>query len=261
MKKEYERFEEGTLFEGLVSLRVLIGNYERDPKIYGQPRRIRTVFYDRERTKKEQKEYHWLTNRAKTLGFQIEICDRAEIDRKTVGNTHGGVAVVCEEKALLPLSDDRILPDGFYMMLDGIEDPYNFGYALRSLYAFGVDAVILRERNWMSAAGVVCRASAGASELIPLYTADGASAAGLFRKKGYAVLCADLENAKPIFDVSLKKPIFLIVGGEKRGISGALLSLCDGRISVPYGRDFGASLSAASAASVIAFEVMRRNRT
>ena len=71
MKKEYERFEEGTLFEGLVSLRVLIGNYERDPKIYGPPRRIRTVFYDRERAKKEQKEYRWLMHRAEALGFDI----------------------------------------------------------------------------------------------------------------------------------------------------------------------------------------------
>jgi len=52
----------------------------------------------------------------------------------------------------------------------------------------------------------------------------------------------------------------LIVGGEKRGISHALLDKCDGRVCLDYGRDFPEALSAASAASILAFEVFRQNR-
>ena len=37
----------------------------------------------------------------------------------------------------------KIKENGFYVMIEGIEDPYNFGYALRSLYAAGADGVIL----------------------------------------------------------------------------------------------------------------------
>lgn len=72
-------------------------------------------------------------------------------------------------------------------MLEGIEDPYNFDYALRSLYAAGADGIILSERNWMTAAGIVCRASAGASELIPLYLC-GNDPAGVMKAAGYRVV-------------------------------------------------------------------------
>jgi 23S rRNA (guanosine2251-2'-O)-methyltransferase len=51
----------------------------------------------------------------------------------------------------------------------------------------------------------------------------------------------------------------LIVGGEKRGISRALLDRADQVVRIDYGRDFRGSLSAASAATVMAFEVMRQN--
>ena len=131
--------------------------------------------------------------------------------------------------------------------------------ALRSLYAAGVDGIILGKRNWMSAAGVVCRASAGASELIPLYTAAATEGAKLFKAKGYRVISADVRTDIMLPDADLKKPVFLIVGGEKRGISRALLDLCDFSVKIPYGREFNAALSAASAATILAYEVMRQN--
>lgn len=52
-------------------------------------------------------------------------------------------------------------------MLDGVEDPFNFGAAIRAVYAAGVDGLVVPPRNWPSAAGVVARSSSGTSELIP----------------------------------------------------------------------------------------------
>ena len=146
------------------------------------------------------------------------------------------------------------------MLLEGIEDPYNFGYALRSIYASGADGVVLTPRNWMSAAGVVCRASAGASELLPLSVAEPLEAVDIFRSRGYKIVCADLRDAVDVYDAELKRPLLIIVGGERRGISRVLLDAADLRVRLPYGRDFGASLSAATASSLIAFEVLRQNR-
>ncbi|MBO4216455.1 MAG: RNA methyltransferase, partial [Clostridia bacterium] len=142
--------------------------------------------------------------------------------------------------------------------LDGIEDPYNFGQALRSLYAAGADGVILPARNWMTAAGTVCRASAGASELLPLFSAsDGFF--GTFRDAGYRIVTADAGGAC-IYGADLKKPLLLIIGGEKRGISAEVRKYSDLTVTIPYGRSFSASLPACSAATVIAFEIMRQNR-
>jgi 23S rRNA (guanosine2251-2'-O)-methyltransferase len=54
--------------------------------------------------------------------------------------------------------------------------------------------------------------------------------------------------------------VLLVVGGEKRGITRAVLEKCDKVISLDYGRRFGAALSAASASSILAFEIYRQNR-
>ncbi len=260
MKKEYQRFTDSNLFEGLVSLRVLIGNVEKAMREGKTVRKIHTVFYDRERVEKQNKEYTWLTHRAEELGFSVELCSRERIDEMTVGNTHGGIAALCSEREFTPLCAEQISADGFYVMLDGIEDPYNFGYALRSLYAAGADGILLPERNWMSAAGVVCRASAGASELLPLYVGDSAEAIRLLKEKGYRVACADLRESVSLYDADLHLPLLLVIGGEKRGISASVLETADLRIRIDYAREFGASLSAASAATVAGYEIYRQNR-
>ncbi len=261
MKKEYERFGDSNVFEGIVSLRVLIANMEKQASGDSpSDRRILSVYYDSERAKKEKKEAAWLGHRAEALGFSLILCDRDEINDMAVGNTHGGVVAACSDRPLPKLTIDVVQERGFYVMLEGIEDPYNFGYALRSLYAAGVSGIALPERNWMSAAGVVCRASAGTSELLPMYTANGTEAASCFKEKGYKVVCADLRDSVSLYDADLALPVFLVVGGEKRGISASLLEAADLRVRIDYARDFGASLSAASAATVVGYEIFRQNQ-
>ena len=124
MKKEYERFDDSNVFEGIVSLRVLIANMEKQASgKASSDRRILSVYYDRERAKKEKKEAAWLGHRADALGFSLILCDREEINDMTVGNTHGGVAVTCGARSLPSLTVDAITGGGFYVMLEGIEDP------------------------------------------------------------------------------------------------------------------------------------------
>jgi 23S rRNA (guanosine2251-2'-O)-methyltransferase len=60
-------------------------------------------------------------------------------------------------------------------------------------------------------------------------------------------------------DANLQFPVLLVIGGEKRGISAALLAQSDCTVRIDYGRNFRGSLSAASAATVLAFEVLRQN--
>ena len=53
--------------------------------------------------------------------------------------------------------------------------------------------------------------------------------------------------------------LLLVCGGEKRGISRRVLDTVDLRVKIPYGREFRASLSAASAVTMFAYEIMRQN--
>ena len=130
---------------------------------------------------------------------------------------------------------------------------------LRALYAAGADGLIVRPRNWLSAAGVVARASAGASEWIPTAIAETAlDAADYFRGRGLAVACAATEDAISIYEADLAGPLFVVIGGEKRGITRSFLAQADLRLAIPYARDFDQSLGTTAATAILAFEVMRQ---
>ena len=255
MRKEESRFVSNGVFEGIISIRALIDG----ARLGTTDRKIERVLYDPERYADARKrpELMWLKKTGERLGFEVAECRREEIDELATGSSHGGLLAIAGERTF---GAPDPVPGGFYMLLEGIEDPYNFGYALRSIYAAGANGVVMTPRNWMSAAGVVCRASAGVSELMPLSVAEPEEAVRIFRERGYKIVCADLREAVCAFDADLSRPLLVIVGGERRGISRALLELADLRVLLPYGREFSASLSAASAASIIAYEVLRQNR-
>lgn len=250
MIKESDRQKPSVIFEGMTSISAVIK---------GGKREIKTVLFDFSKERSKVKELGFLRHKSRELGFEITGATAEEIDKYTTGNTHGGIIAECTEHKVPRFDADQIVHNGFYVMIEGIEDPYNFGYALRTIYAAGADGVILSERNWMSAAGVVCRASAGASEMMPMFTSDSSEAIEKMKELGYKIACAGIRNSVSAFEADLKKPVFLIVGGEKRGISSQILSIADSIVRLDYGREFNGSLSAASAASILAYEVLRQN--
>lgn len=255
MQKEEIKFQDSTVFEGMTSIRAILEGHAAAI----HDRRIEQIYFDPEKKSKNAKVLGYLRAVSEKEGFILSEKSAAELDAVTLGNSHGGIVAVTGTRTIPPLSPETPLcENGFYVMIQGIEDPYNFGYALRSLYACGVDGVILPARNWMSAAGVVCRSSAGASERLPIYTAEPVEAARLMRQRGYRIVCADERTDRVLGSCPLPCPLLLIVGGEKRGISGALLQECDMPVRIPYARPFRASLSAASAATMFAYEIMRQ---
>jgi 23S rRNA (guanosine2251-2'-O)-methyltransferase len=214
------------------------------------------------RADKDDRPSTQLEQRARAAGIAVERVPSEEVDAVASGTTHGGVVAFAGARrfaSLGELATDEAAP--FLALLDGIEDPFNFGYALRSLYAAGAHGAVLGPRNWMSAAGTVARASAGASELLPLAVADPLEAVEHCTGRGLAVVCAAAERgARLVFDADLRGPLLLVIGGERRGISRNVLSRADVVVHIPYGRDFRGSLGTTSAAAVLAFEVLRQRR-
>jgi len=256
MIKESEKFAAASIMEGMVSLDSVIKGRENGTN----NRKIEKVLFDTSKKASKSRTLSYIERKAAEHGFIVEMCEKERIEKMALGTSHGGILAICSERSFHAFSAPK-KKDGFYVMIEGIEDPYNFGYAMRSLYAAGVDGIILSPRNWMSAAGVVARASAGASELFEISISDSPqNAAYIMKENGYKVVCADTENAESVYSADLSFPLFLIVGGEKRGISRATLELADSVVRLDYGRDFPAALSAASAASILAFEIMRKNK-
>ncbi|MBO5415729.1 MAG: RNA methyltransferase [Clostridia bacterium] len=257
LRKETEKFVDSSIFEGMTSISALIKAIEADKN----NRRIIKILFDKDRLNSKRPEYGFLTAKSHTLGYELELCDAERISEITIGNSHGGIVAICSDREISPLASQNIKPDGIYYMLEGVEDPYNFGYAVRSLYAAGADGIIVGARNWMGAAGVVARSSAGASELIDMYSvSDCGEALDIFRERGYTVICAGIRDSSDLFDTDLRPPLFVIIGGEKRGISRAVLDKSDAIVRIGYGNDFNGSLSTAATAAVFGFEINRKVR-
>ncbi len=250
MRKDEEKRIDSNFAEGAVSILSVLKN---------DSRRIDEIFILPD-AKKDEKNILKLLSLAKKKKVPIRLSNKEFFDQVTTGHTHGGVIASVGERKMKTPEEVFDLAGGFVFMICGIEDPFNFGCAVRSFYAAGAGGMILTPRNWLSAAGVTMRSSAGTTEAIPCAVYDDpVSLCALAKEKGYQIVCASEKESVDLFSAPLKKPIFMIVGGEKRGITKEFLQNADLLVRIPYGRAFAGSLTASAAAAVCAFEIQRRN--
>ena len=193
----------------------------------------------------------------------IDPVEAATIDELATGRTHGGVIALVgprRERGVAGLLAE-VGEGSLLVMLDGIEDPFNYGQAVRALYAAGVDGLVER-RSWETALGTVTRASAGASELLPSARSESVEAAAAScRLAGYRVACAvTSDDATELAEADLTGPLFLLIGGERRGVTRSFVEDADLRLRIGYGRPRAPALGAAAAAAIIGFEALRQRR-
>lgn len=250
MRKDSEKHGESSFAEGAVSILSVIRNESRE--IYEI-----LILPD---AKRDEKNILKLLSLAKKKKIPVRLSSPDFFESVTTGHTHGGVIASVGARKMKSPNEIFQEANGFVFMLCGLEDPFNFGCAVRSFYAAGAGGMILTPRNWLSAAGVTLRSSAGTTEAIPcgVYE-DPNELCKIAKEYGYQIVCACETNSVDLFDAPLKKPLFLIVGGEKRGISKEFLVNADTCVRIPYGRAFRGSLTASAAAAVCAFEIMRKN--
>ena len=124
------------LLEGFVSVEAAISS---------QRRPVNTVYVDE--SKATIPSIKKLCEAAREDGIAVEIVRRSTVDDMASGRTHGGIiASVGERRFCLP--DDLLEdPNPFIVMLDGIEDPFVFGYAVRALHAAGVTGLVVELPN------------------------------------------------------------------------------------------------------------------
>ncbi len=204
-----------------------------------------------------------LVKAAEANGIAVYRVPEDEIDLQARGTTHGGIIAFVGERRYTPLELLTTgITDAWIVMLDGVEDPYNYGQAIRAFYAAGAHGLVTRGRDWSHAAGTVARASAGASELIPTALVESVEdAAAVLRTAGLKIVVADKRRALPMYKADLRGGLFLIIGGEKRGVTRSFADSADARVAIPYGRDFDQALGTTAAAAALAFEVLRQRTT
>ena len=242
------------VFEGMISVRSVFEGIDTGVN----KRKINKVLFSETHIKGNGKLLGFLKARSFVYGYELQTVHDSDISNYAEGSSHGGVIMLCEKRIYNEMFSSP-KADGFYVLMEGIEDPYNLGYAIRSAYAAGADGILLPKRSPIVSAGIVARSSAGASEMAEIVLYSDYSCISDLKALGYRLVCADMDAPAPAHLSDLKKPIILAVGGEKRGFSKKLTELSDLTVRLDYGRRFENALSAASATAILAFEVTKQN--
>lgn len=139
---------------------------------------------------------------------------------------------------------------GLTVALEGLYDAGNRSAVYRSAEAFGLrDVHIIRpETTQKPHARSVSR---GAEKWVDLYEYDSPGACvETLRAQGFSVYAADLRAARPLHTIDFAKPVALVFGNERHGISAALRDACDGAFVIPmagFTQSFNVSVAAALA--------------
>jgi 23S rRNA (guanosine2251-2'-O)-methyltransferase len=187
------------------------------------------------------------------------------LDALAHGASHGGVIAIASPKPRMSLDElgkllDTLNEPPLLLLLEGVDDARNLGFTLRSADALGVHAVLIKKHLWDFDAVEVARPSSGAYERMPLVQIDEISPLKDLKRRSVEIVGC-LANAKrTIYDTDLRQPTLLAIGGEKRGLSGAVRDICDQFVSIPS-KPEPSSLSLSHAGAIVMAEARRQRST
>jgi 23S rRNA (guanosine2251-2'-O)-methyltransferase len=160
-----------------------------------------------------------------------------------------------------PYADPNTLldvPDGLIVALDQVQDPHNLGAVARSAEAAGATGLLIPTRRAAAVTAAVVKASAGATEHLPIARVPNL-AEWLARAKdaGAWVYGADADAPGAYTATDLTGKVVLVLGSEGKGLRRLVAERCDGLISIPVRGRVG-SLNVSAAAAALLFEAVRQ---
>ena len=206
-----------------------------------------------------------ILNLTSQLNVPVRYVDSREIGALAHGSSHGGVLAVCSPKPRATVEGlieilDRSSEPPLLLLLEGVDDARNLGFTIRSAEALGAHAILIKKHLWDFDAIEVARPASGAYERMPLVQIDDVGPLVTLQSRGLKLIGCLANVKQKIFDADLTPPTILAVGGEKRGLSGAVRSICDSFVTIPT-RGEPSSLSLSHASAIVLAECMRQRHS
>jgi|SRR5579864_1138762 len=193
----------------------------------------------------------------------VRFLPRIELDRMAATGSHQGVVAVTSSKTYVDLGDVLAAKRGEYslvIVLDGVEDPHNLGAILRTADAAGANGAVIPERRAAGVTGTVAKASAGASEHLPIAKVTNiARTLEELKAKGLWMVGLDERGKQTYHDVDYKMDCAIVLGAEGKGLHDLVAKKCDFLVSIPMLGKVP-SLNVSVAAGVVLYEVVRQRR-
>jgi len=197
------------------------------------------------------------------LAVPVRFLQRAELDRMAGNAAHQGVVAVTSAKQYSDLDDVVGAKRGQHslvVVLDGVEDPHNLGAILRTADAAGADGIVIPERRAASVTGTVTKASAGASEHLPIAKVTNiARTVEELKERNIWTVGLDERGSQTYDALDYNMDCALVLGAEGKGLHDLVKRKCDFLVSIPMLGKVS-SLNVSVAAAVVLYEIVRQRR-
>jgi RNA methyltransferase, TrmH family len=206
----------------------------------------------------------------------------AELRRLVARLTGAGIDVIAASAAVMsaisPVRSasaivalaDRPVPHGAGVYAGGtplvvvaadVQDPGNLGAIVRVAEAGGATGLVSAGRSADPFGWKALRGSMGSALRIPVVVREHADqAVAEARRHGCRIVAAVPRGGRSLFDINLKMPAAVLIGGEGPGLPAALIDAADDRVTIPMQAPVE-SLNAAVTAALIVYEARRQRES
>lgn len=186
---------------------------------------------------------------------------RLQFIKKKLENSQGVVAYVSSYDYYREIGEflEKIAAKekDIILILDGVQDPRNFGAIIRSAEIFGISGIIIPEKNSVKINETVVKTSTGAIEYVDIVKVVNISdTIRSLKKLGYWVYGAEGDGSKNYNEEKYPNKTVIVLGSEGFGIRKKVKENCDILIKIPmYGKIN--SLNVSVAGGIILSEVAK----
>jgi len=198
-------------------------------------------------------------------GVKVSYRTRDQLTAMAGSNDHQGVVARVAMAEYQSLGDLLAIPPSrgeapFFLALDRVQDPRNFGAVIRTAEVFGLHGVIVPKHHQVGLTEVAARTAMGAIEHMAVARETNlVSSLEKVKQSGIWVYGAAVEGGVPPDQVNLKGPLCLVFGGEGEGVRPLVAKTCDGLITIPMTGRVG-SLNVGAAVAILCYEAVRQRR-
>lgn len=196
-------------------------------------------------------------------GVPVRTLPRDQLTRLAGSSAHQGVVAVTAEKQYSDLEDILKHKRGHHrllLVLDGIEDPHNLGAIIRTAEGAGADGIVIPERRAVGVTATVVKASAGATEYLPIAKVTNLNRAiEELKKHNVWIVGLDERGGQRYDQIDYKMDCALVLGAEGHGLHEQVRKNCDFLVSIPMLGKVP-SLNVSVAAAVVLYEAARQRR-
>jgi len=179
-------------------------------------------------------DYKYL-NFLKENNLEIKYRNKGELNNITNNGIHQGVTAKVkpyEYKELHEVLNKDVRQR--FLILDGIQDPHNFGAIIRTAEATKLDGIIVTKKNQVPLTAVVAKVSSGAIEHVNIILVTNINQTiKVLKENNVWVVGTDGSADKNYLELPKEESLAIIVGNEGAGIRPLVKQNCDILVKIP----------------------------